>query len=484
MNAESVFAQEKLDTFLKTVKQRHGQRFKASVAVRDIDTGRLVFDSQGATPLIPASVLKIVTSVAALKLLGSDYRFPTEVFVDRDNAARLARKSSRGNAGNLYFRGYGDPGLVDESLWKIAQAVMQQGIEEVENIVVDDSLFIEPTKVSGSRPYQAGLSATTLNHNSYAITVVPTVVGRTAEVHLTPGVPYLLTNRVETVAGGGNNVILSQVPQSQSYATRRARGNELTELGVPDVRVVVKGSLGIESGPQTFYHSVPDPAANVAGALRALLTQSGVKVNGKLLSGETPATAKLLQVFESRSLGHLLADLNQFSNNVIAGQLLFALGQDEVGYFKKPLAIRRIEAFLRKLGIASEEFSIHDGSGLDRSNRLSSRALTTVLYDAYKDFAISADLVASLSRFNRTGTLRKRKLIRSRGQKTTLTRKEITSLSEGVWGKTGTLNGVSSLAGYLETKNSRRLAFSIIINGPTAEAKKIENTIVTLLLES
>jgi D-alanyl-D-alanine carboxypeptidase/D-alanyl-D-alanine-endopeptidase (penicillin-binding protein 4) len=217
------------------------------------------------------------------------------------------------------------------------------------------------------------------------------------------------------------------------------------------------------------------------------LQQSGIKVTGGLRQGETPAGAKVLLLHESKPLSDILRDLNHFSSNFLAGQILYALGQDSVGYFRQDIGVKRLSRVLEDLGFAPEQFNIVDASGLDRGNQLTTDQLVRVLQRGAKDFRIAPNLIASLSRFGRSGTLKSRKLLEplpapaSSGQ----LYQERFQRADGVWGKTGTLDGVSSLAGYLETRLGERLAFAVITNGGLSKDRsiEIEDGLVQTLIE-
>ena len=473
---ESSLKRDLRDYFSK--KFRPSTKLKLGFSVLSLDDGEEIFSYRGKDSLVPASALKIVTTGAALQLLGPEYRFPTEMFTDR----RPNRGAQPGQVGNLYVRGYGDPSLVVERLWQMASQLKFLGVREVDDLVIDDTLFIDPPAPSGHKAYQAGLSAISLNHNSYAIHVAPTRAGAAPLVHLSPGLEMELINKARTVSGNGNKLVIYQGPLSRGFSPTpgQVASSGFTEISLPKFTVTMKGKVGEGARPETFYRTAPYPSAYFGQVFRELLSSVGIRVRGKLLRGETPEAASLLHVFESEKLAEILRDLNHYSNNFIGGQILFALGQDSVGYFRNDVAIERVGEYLTSIGVETREFVVRDGSGLDKGNRLTANALVRVLASAYDDFSIAPTFVSSLSRFGHSGTLRKRRLIRGRRQPKNQQRAK---LADGVWGKTGTLNGVSSLAGYTETRDGRRVAYAIVINGRVGKshAMSVENEIVRIL---
>ncbi len=488
-----------LRKYVEEVVAKESPTFQIGIQVSLADSGQEVYSYDSKTRLVPASVMKLITSVAALGFLGSEYRFPTEFFVDSlasdvssrlNTTAGLRPDATRSwSAGNIYVRGYGDPSLIEDQLFGIVEKLRGHGIREVENIVVDDSLFIDPPRPSGPRPYQAGQSALSFNHNCYRVRVAPNVSGGPAFVSLTTGLQAELKNSSKTLRETGNSISLVQSPPSSAF-----NPDELTKkvgsfrlLPEPGLSIRVKGRIGRRSDMLEYYQSVPSPAHYFATVLKDYMLKAGIQVRGQLLLGETPGSAKLLFVHESKALKEILVDLNHYSSNFIAGQVVYALGQDSVGFFRKDLGLSRVAAVLEGLGYDKKEFSINDGSGLSRGNSLTAKQLVDVLVAGYQDFSMSPMLIGSLSRFSESGTLVKRRLLKEmegaagRGQ----TYLEELRRAKGVWGKTGTLTGVSSLAGYAETRDGERVAYAILINGSASKKRsmQIENAFMKHLID-
>ncbi len=425
----------------------------------DAKTGEEFLTVNGDKPMMPASVLKLVPTYAALKLLGADYRFPTEVFVKGQD---------------LYIRGHGDPSLTSESLWKITQTLHGLGIRKLQNVVVDDTQFIAPRGRLGSNPYQAAESAVSLNYNCYEYMAGVDPVSGHAAASLTLGSPYKLDNNLRVVNGSVSNVAVSDFVGG---------------------RVTITGTVGRDAMPVIDFQTVDNPSRNFAEVFRALLLKSGIEISGTTTLGAVNKDARLIYTSYSRDLAVILRDLNHYSSNFIGNQLLFALGRTEDGRYDKALGISRVEAVLAELGIAPGSYKMVDGCGLDRENAFSAHQLARVLSQGYADFSIAPEFLASLSRYGASGTLKRRRLVAGgepvginsphaassddRGDKHTSW-----SRREAVWGKTGSINGVSSLAGYVTLRNNTRLAFVIIINGPIGRdsAIALEDRLVETML--
>jgi D-alanyl-D-alanine carboxypeptidase/D-alanyl-D-alanine-endopeptidase (penicillin-binding protein 4) len=399
----------KLANYLKGAEKRIGGSNTLAVEVRDAFSSEVLFKRNSTLKLIPASVAKLFTSVLALKVLGGSYRFPLEVFSDSKPGLSQRKGGGIGNVGNLYVRGYGDPTLVDERIWFVAKTLKEQGVREVRDLVLDDTLFVNARGPQGYRAYDAGLGALTVNHNSYAVHVAPASSGSKALVSFTPGAPLRIKNQVRTVAGSRVKVQISQNPKSASFSPRlTASSNEnYKKLSIDPVDVVVSGSIGEHAKVKTIYRSAPDPTYYFAGIFRAALENAGIRVKGDVLVGETSGNAELLRSFESRELALILRELNQYSNNITAGQILFLLGQDSNGYFRQDIGLKRIEGLLGSLG--DFESRLYDGSGLDRKSRVSVETINKLLVHAANDLSVGPELISSLSRYKRSGTLKRRK---------------------------------------------------------------------------
>lgn len=435
-------------------------RNKISVSVGDPATGRIVWSKSGDVVRTPASVLKLFTSLAAFRYLGHDYRYSTRVYGDR-------QPDARGAVGNLYFRGVGDPSLVTEKLSQLIADLRNKGVRSVNDVHVDDSAFIDPPMATGLDPYKAGLSAAAFNHN--ALEVLVGVRSGKPVVKLGVEGSFDVENRVSI---GRVSAIQIEILSARDRAGRASAGSRLERYTTPG-KVIVSGTVRknvSDKNPLSLYQALDDVDLYLGFALRAMLREQGIAVAGGVVSGAIPKKAELLHVFYSKPLSEIVGDMNRVSSNFIAGQLVFALGKDGDRYrFEDGLMALKNTA--SDAGIATAPLEFVDGSGLERGNKLTTNALAELLIWGYGDSELSPTFVRSLSRFGMSGTLKGRHL---KGDG-----------AGDVWAKTGSLDGVSSLAGYAPVKGGRTVAFSIISSGLSkGEAVRIENGIVNTLLDS
>lgn len=411
---------------------------RVGVCVASLDTGAVLY-ARGADQLLnPASNVKLFTAAAALARLGPEFRFETEVSTDAASASLPG-----GQAQALYVRGKGDPSLTTERLHALAADLAHLGLRRVGDLVLDDAWF-DGVKVgpgydqeAGDKAYLAPSSALSLNFNTVAVYVGPGErVGAPGRVEVEPDSAYLeLVNR--TTTGG----------------PRAARRLVVASVPLPSgrQRILVEGRLPLRGRTSATWKRIDDPSRYLGETLRRLLEQHGVKVTGRVRPGAAPPDARLLHVAESEPLGVLVRRLQKTSNNFMAEQLLKALGAAAAG---PPgtwaSGVAAVEAFLAELGLPRGAYVMKNGSGLNDANRFSARQVVQLLVAMARRLPLSAEYLAALPVAGRDGTIR--------------TRMEGTEAAGQVLAKTGTLDGVVALSGYVETAGRERLAFAVLVN--------------------
>lgn len=387
-----------------------------------------MFSHNGTRALNPASTMKVITSVAALKYLGGAFEYKTPLTTDR---------LWRGVVENLYVKGVGDPSLVEERLWRIAKDLRVRGVKKIHgDIVIDNSLFDSfefAGKENGSaRAYNASISPFAVNFNSFAV-VAKNYGDGTIEVHVDPPTPYF--------------DLKARIKPSGNYIT--------IDRSYKEGREYVLASGGV-SREKIKYANAANPVQYAGSTLAWVLGQMGIAFDGKIRSGS--ATGKRLLVTDkSKPLSLVIRDLNKFSNNFTAEMILKTIAARKAGApgtTAKGAAI--LKQFVTDLGVSADEAAIFNGSGLSRKNRLSPNALNKVLVAAYADNKIRSDYMAALAIAGTDGTLR--------------SRLSSPPLKGNVKAKTGTLNDVAAISGYLETKKKNTVAFTILVNGAGAAA--------------
>ena len=429
---------KRLDYIFKDEKLN---KTKLGVAVYSLTQGESLYERNSEEALSAASTIKILTATVALKKLGNEFTFKTQLRttgVIRDGVLK----------GDLYFKGGGDPALVTERLYLLVESFKRYEVKRIEgNIVVDDSIF--STKGDDSRvidnaldrPYNAPVNGLSFNYNTTTVYFRPGFkVGSPVRVYPEPDTEFLeVINRSQTVSGKVNSL----------RATRQG-GKNGKEV------IVVDGKLGTNAGEQRSYFNVGDGALYAGHALKMLFKQQGISVSGQIKRGETPGSSKQIVEFDSLPLRDLVLLMNKFSNNFMADSLVKVLGlqsRGAPGTLANGLEVIREEATL--MGINRKGFKIDSGSGLSRENRISAKQFVDVLMEGYKNFGIFPELMTSLPIAAVDGTLRKRMKDSAAARK--------------LRGKTGTIFGVSALVGVVQSRGGELLAYAVLMNDNSAE---------------
>jgi D-alanyl-D-alanine carboxypeptidase/D-alanyl-D-alanine-endopeptidase (penicillin-binding protein 4) len=437
-------------------------RAPAAVHVVNARTGEELYARDADRILLPASTMKVVTTAAALRTLGPAYTFDTEILHTgtlRDDGVL---------EGDLYVRGGGDPTLVLERLWKLVWELHLEGVRKIEgDVVFDDDLFDFDAGIPGwdkaldkanGPSYFPPLGALSLNYNTVAIYVAPgEEPGAPARLELeTPSGVIELVNEVTTGSAHGRHWLEIE-----------------RELEGVKTRFTLRGVVPAESGARRYYRSVGDPTAYFTGAFASLCKQQGIKVGGHYIDGSTPEDATLLLRQSSPSLGVILQTVDKHSNNFMAEIVLKAMGaaaHGAPGTTEKGLEV--VRGYLEELGLDLEGTALVNGSGLTREGGVRPELLTAVLLDMHEDREVGAEFRAALAIGGLDGTLRSRFAEEEQVGR--------------VRGKTGSLNGVHCLTGYVDGADGEVYAFAFLVNdirGPLSRARRLHDRFVEVLLE-
>ena len=431
---------------------------QVSFVAIDLDDGTLLADSGGDSLINPASNAKLITSAAALDALKPEYRFKTEYYVQgtlRDGTLN----------GNLVVKGFGDPTIVSERMMKVVNELSLFGIERITGgIIVDDTFFDSVEEARGweledapDRAYAAPVSALMANYNAVAIYVRPAAeAGRPAIVKVDPPTDTVTLNAALSteLLGRGMRVVSDK------------RG---TAHDVDGTVITVEGSISVREAPFRIYRRVWDPARHFGATLLTFLEQRGVKVGRRSITkAAVPAGARLVLVDRSEALSEVVADLNHYSNNIIAETLIKTIGAEVMGApgtFDNGLLVAR--RYLEdKVGLQAGSYVFNNGSGLNDVNRFTARQLVRLLGTITRDYELSTEYTTSLAVAGTRGTIGFR-------MKDTPARRRLRA-------KTGTLQGVSALSGYVVQPNGHVVAFSILSQGfkhGASSVWKVQNAI-------
>ncbi len=438
----------------------------------DASTRWSLYERHADRPMIPASNMKVVTAAATLSLLGPDYRFETSFSTDSDVTSPVLN-------GNLYVRGSGDPSLVSEELWKIADEFRTRGIERITGDIVLDASYFDGLATAtdaagdGDRAYHARTSALSANFN-------------TVRVHVHPGAKARDAARVELSPETGFVDVLSDATTCSAHRSQTIQVRRSLESGRNVVRV--SGRIPVGHRGKVFYRNIDDPVGSFGATLVSFLEGAGIALDGSVVQGAEPDNARELLVHRSKPLSLIVRDLNKFSNNFTAEQLLKTLGamngdggnpddgspgNESTDHGPRASGTTASGAtvlmdYLEQLGIDTAELRIADGSGLSRENRLTVRSLAGVIREMYADFGVGSEYLSSLSVSGTDGTLGDRM--------------GFGGLTGALRAKTGLLDGVTAISGVMETVTGKRVLFSIIVNGWSCEAWKVHDMEHAILL--
>jgi len=431
----------KLRKHLDSILPAKLKHLDAGVVAYSLDKGELLYEKNGDLKLIPASVSKLFTAYAAMKKLKPTSTFKTTVYTTGPiQEGKLA--------GDLYLKGGGDPSFVSERLWMMVNDLIRTGIRTVTGNLIADSSYFDTEINPESRPkylkdqaYNAPIGALSFNFNTTTIYVKPADrIGEPPVVFTDPENSYIeVVNQAKTGnAGSKNSVVVSRT--------------DFVKGDIGDT-VLLRGTIPIDGKELRFYRNIVNPALYAAHIFKTFMEQRGLKVMGNAKEGQVPPGAKQIMEFESLPLWQIVWGMNKFSNNFVADQILKKLGAELWG---APGSLQKgvvgLEEALEDIGIPKKSYAIQDGSGLTRNTRVTARQILTVLTAAYRDFAIQPEFVASLGIAGEDGTLKNR---------------FPGAMSHGsVRAKTGTLDGVTGLAGYVQSADGEMIAFAVILNDP------------------
>jgi D-alanyl-D-alanine carboxypeptidase/D-alanyl-D-alanine-endopeptidase (penicillin-binding protein 4) len=393
----------------------------------------------------------LVTTWLALEELGPTYTWPTEAYLQ----GTLDRGTLQGD---LILKGYGDPYFLTEQLWQFQQQLRLRGLRTIDgDLIIDNSYFADehgdPADFDGqaSRVYNVLPDALLINFQSVQVYLLPDKLRQTVRVVAEP-MPVNLTIENRLKSNGGS--CWASIESAQS-----------AELD----RLVVTGTYRPNCAEFSAPRAVLTGPTYAYGVFRALWEQSGGKISGDMqlratgVSGSPPNSSALDSANDlptlflqsnSPPLTDVISYINKFSNNVMARNLFLTLGAEA---FEPPATLekarRAANEALRKRGFNFPELYMDNGSGLSRKDRISAHNMARLLLAA-AERPWAPEFISSLSLLGMDGTMRKRFRAQDLAGKAHL--------------KSGTLNGVSAAAGYVQARSGRNYAVVIMLNYPGA----------------
>jgi D-alanyl-D-alanine carboxypeptidase/D-alanyl-D-alanine-endopeptidase (penicillin-binding protein 4) len=380
----------------------------------------------------PGSVMKLVTTYAALELLGPAFTWKTDAYLDGDD---------------LVLRGRGDPKLNYEGFWMLLRSLRARGIQDLRGDVVLDRSYFAPAQYSpfdseAFRPYNVTPDALLVNFKSLRFTFIPEP-DKGVRVFAEPALPGLeILNTLKLGAGtcpDGNRAFRDVIQaQFQSQPPRAS----------------FVGTYPLTCGERELNVALHDPQEYIAALIRQLWGEMGGTWSGRVREGTVSPTARLVYVHESEPLAEIVRDINKFSNNVMARQLFLTLGA-EAGTppARAEESARVIREWLAAKKIAAPELVLENGSGLSRLERISAQHLGALLLAAWQS-AVMPEFISSLPLVAADGTMKKR----LKGER----------VAGHAHIKTGLLSDARAIAGYVLDRQGRRQAVVMIVNHPNA----------------
>lgn len=453
---------EKLSAILAN---EHLEGTVTGVSIKRADTGELLYQQNGDIRLHPASNMKLLTAAAALETLGKDYQFATEILTDGKRRGKVLH-------GNLYLKGKGDPTLLQTDFVQFAKDLKKQGIRKIKGDLIGDDTWYDDVRLSqdlnwSDEPFYTGaqVSALTLSPNEdydagtviVEATAKDTAKGK-AEIRVTPETDYITIK---------NNTKMVDAGEPRDISIEREHGSNT---------IVVEGTMPVEGAASRSWVSVWEPTGYALDVFKKSLKAQGISFigNSKDTFAATPADAQLLTSKQSMPLKDLLIPFMKLSNNGHGEVLTKEMGKviNDEGSWDEGLQV--IGDVITDFGVDEDTILLRDGSGMSHKNMIPANDLAELLYNVQDEdwFAAYKESLPVAGEAERLvgGTLRYR--MTSEPAKGNVT------------AKTGSLTGVSTLSGYVTTKDGKPLIFSIMVNnyvGSSATIRGVEDQLATTL---
>lgn len=429
------------------------------VVIMNLADNRIVFERNPDLPMKPASNQKILTTIGAMGLLSPQYQFKTTVFQGGESSHGVLN-------GDLFLKGGGDPFLVKEQMWIVAERVHAMGIHHVTGNIVTDSSFFDAVgeaspdwnRIKMPLWYNAPTGGLAFNFN--AITVVATPGQSTGD-------PVTIT--VDPPLGN-----LFKIEGQPTTGPPGSRISLVLDIREKDDRchLLLKGRMPVNCGTQSYYRHINLSSLYAGHAFKYYLEQVGVTVDGNVTRGVTPTDAQEVVTHESQPLSALLQAANKYSNNFMIEQIVKTIGAEVVSNPGSTAeGLDAIKEYFLKNGLNTEGMVLNDGSGLSRANRVTPMQLAALIAFAVNTSHFGPEFLTTLPVAGVDGTLKKR--LKKNPDKRL------------VRAKTGLINNVVCLSGLVDGRRGQGLVFSIMINKNHSrhrDSKEVQDEIVEALL--
>jgi D-alanyl-D-alanine carboxypeptidase/D-alanyl-D-alanine-endopeptidase (penicillin-binding protein 4) len=447
---------EVLPGFIKNkINQYKFKKSEVAIYIKETGRNRTIASLNIDKEMTPASVVKVYSTYAVLLELGYDYRWPTNFY--------YTGKLKGGTiTGDLVVKGYGDPTLSSKDLPGIVSALKAKGIRKIKgNIIIDRSYFTVPKRDSSHfdkniySPYNAMPDAMMFNQHTSKFSIVAKN-GRHQVQKSIPGDSYRVVNNLRTVPGSCRG--------SRSWP--RIKVDHSTETPT----LMVSGKLSRQCRKRTIRQIVTKPYKEFYAALKYQMKRSGIAYSGQMKLRRVPAGAKKIYTHYSSSLEKIISTTAKKSNNLFARHLMLTLGAKIYGAPANLDKGRRavVQILNRYRLLDTPKCHIDNGCGLSRASKITARSMANVLDHAYRGYGMR--WMKTLSIAGRDGTIKRR--FRS------------TIVKNRAWMKTGTLNNVKNISGYVKGQSGKLYTVVILVNSKRARylGAKLQNDIMKWLV--
>ena len=446
----ALHAQDLPASIVQSLQKVHVPTDALGVVVQEISTPYAVDSAantpapliswQPSAPMQPASTMKLVTSYAALDLLGPAYAWKTSVYINGHSEGDVL-------VGDLILQGGGDPHLVLENYWTLLRQIRATGIREIRgNLIIDNSWMeaqhFDAAEFDGdpTRPYNVGPDALLVNFNVLNLQLHPDPAGLQVST-LTP-LPFQASVNVRYV--------------NTPCGEWRSQLNPVFSLTNQQINLNLTGTYPKNCGDKNWpLQPYPLSHADYDGALfRGLWQELGGLFSGAVVTGAVPSGAELLTVLPSESLPDILRAMNKYSNNVMTRLVMLTLDREFSQLAANPQrAGQLMQTWFARLGIDAQGLQLENGSGLSRAERISAAQMARMLNHAFAS-RVMPELLASLPVVGLDGTMQKR------------------AANFAVAGhaqiKSGSLEGVRNFAGYVLAASGKRYVVVCFVNHKNA----------------
>ena len=409
--------------------------------VQQVDAPRPTAIFNASKAMNPASAIKLVTTFAALDLLGPAYTWKTEAYL-------LGRLQGDVLDGDLLLKGYGDPKLTVENFWLFLRSLRARGLREIRgDLVLDRSFFDvgehDPAKFDGEglRPYNVGADALLVNYKAVRFFFLPSETAQGVSV-----VPEPKLAQLEVAS----TVALRDGPCGDWRAGLKYE----LQQNAGGARASFSGSMPSSCGERVWNLAPLPHNQYVLGVFKSLWQELGGTLAGGVREGRPSAGARPFAQLESPAAAEVLRDMNKFSNNVMARQIFLTLSAETLklpGRYDR--SARAVKSWLEGRSLDLPDLVIENGSGLSRADRISPEGMGRMLVVAYHS-PVMPEFIATMPLVAYDGTMRKRM--------------RLESVAGQAHVKTGSLNDVRTVAGYVLDRNGHRHAVVFFVNHPSA----------------